>query len=100
MNSADFLKRRSLSKKREIQTHLFEIGQAVRLLGGFGKSVSPFDIYHITATLPPQGGSLQYRIRSEKERHERVTTQDRIEAADIEQSDSEAPDNEKSVGHG
>jgi hypothetical protein len=56
--------------------HLYKVGQAVRLKSGLGVSAV---IYRITATIPPRGDSLQYRIRSDEERHERVTTQDNIE---------------------
>ncbi len=60
-------------------THQFAIGQAVRMRGGLGGSTLSSDIYHVTATLPPRGDSLQYRIRNDDERHERVITQESIE---------------------
>lgn len=63
----------------EEATHQFAIGQAVRMRGGLGGSTLSSDIYHITATLPPRGDSLQYRIRNDDERHERVITQESIE---------------------
>lgn len=66
------------------KTHLFEVGQAVRLTGGYWVSVAETSgIYHITATLPPRGNSPQYRIRNEEERHERVTTQDSLELVTV-----------------
>ncbi|MEZ0212522.1 MAG: hypothetical protein ACAH27_06165 [Xanthobacteraceae bacterium] len=65
----------------DVSTHSFTVGQAVRLKGGFGVYASRFgDIYRITGTLPPIGASPQYRIRNEKEQHERVTTEDSLEA--------------------
>lgn len=66
---------------REAATHLFAIGHAVRLKGGFGTSPNLGDIYRITGTLPPKGGSPQYRIRNDDERYERVTTEDNLEQA-------------------
>lgn len=63
--------------RREAATHRFAVGQTVRLKGGPGTSH-----YRITATLPPRGNSLQYRIRNEEERYERVTTEDSIELVD------------------
>lgn len=61
-------------------THLFMVGQAVRLKGSFGGQKTA-QIYHIISTLPPTGGSPQYRIRNDDERYERVTTQDSLEPA-------------------
>lgn len=64
----------------EPTTHLFAIGQTVRLRGGYTVFTSRFgDIYQITGTLPPSGNSLQYRIRNEREQHERVATEDSLE---------------------
>lgn len=74
---------RSLRREGPIRrvdlTHLFEIGQAVRMVEPeeFSKTA---DIYHITGRLPPQGNSPQYRIRNDDERHERVARQDSLEA--------------------
>jgi len=82
------LLRRTRPVRQEAETHLFTMGQAVRLKGGFGGSLKSADIYHITATLPPRGNSPQYRIRNEEERYERVTTQDDLEAVAMQPSDS------------
>jgi hypothetical protein len=60
----------------------------------------PGDIYRITATLPPRGNSLQYRIRNNDERHERVATQDSLEAVDMSQSGNGATLIERTFGHG
>lgn len=65
--------------RREPSTHLFAVGQAVRFKGGFGMKAGPTEIYRVTRTLPPQGNSLQYRIRNDEERHERVTSQEDLE---------------------
>ena len=70
--------RRTGPIRRELLTHLFAIGQAVRLKDPEEQYKSA-EIYHITGTLPPQGNSPQYRIRNDDERHERVARQDSLE---------------------
>lgn len=56
----------------------FEVGQAVRLRTVHGSSSNRTAIYLITDTLPPKGIYPQYRIKSEGERYERITTQDNL----------------------
>lgn len=85
--------------RQEAPTHIFTIGQAVRLRGGFGKLPQHADIYHITGMLPPKGGSPQYRIRNDEERHERVTTQDSLEPVDM-SPPGKATLIERTFGHG
>lgn len=58
------------------------------------------DVYHITGTLPPQGGSPQYRIRNDDERHERVTTQDNLEPVRMSSAEDGATLIERTFGHG
>ena len=77
-----FMQRSVRPIRREAATHIFAVGQAVRLKGGFGMFPKTVEIYHVTGTLPPKGGSPQYRIRNDGERHERVTTQDSLEPVD------------------
>lgn len=84
----------------EIPTHRYAVGQAVWLRGGFGRPSAASDIYHITATLPPNGNSPQYRIRNDDERHERVTTQDNLEAVSTVQADEGATLIERTFSHG
>lgn len=86
--------------RREEATHLFAVGQAVRLKRGFVRTSSPSDTYQVTATLPSQGGSLQYRIRNDKERHERVITQDSLEPVATFSSGSDSTLMERTFGHG
>jgi hypothetical protein len=69
--------------RHEAATHLFAIGQIVRLKGGFGLQSQSADTYHITGMLPPTGDSQQYRIRNDDERYERVATQDSLEPVRI-----------------
>ena len=59
--------------------HRFAIGQKVRFVTGTGMRPGGGDVYEITGTLPPRDNLPQYRIRNEEERHERVTTEDRLE---------------------
>lgn len=90
----------SRPRRREAATHLFDVGQTVRLKGGFGLLSQSAGVYQITARLPPRGNSPQYRIRSDGERHERVATQDSLETV----SQSSAADGaallERTFGHG
>lgn len=86
--------------RHETPSHLFAIGQAVRLKGGFGRTALVGDIYHITGTLPARGDSLQYRIRNDDERYERVTTQDSLEPVDVVQAPAGATFMERTFGHG
>ena len=68
--------------RHEDSTHLFALGQTVRLRSSLGRFPKTAERYHITAKLPPSGNSPQYRIRNDEERHERMTTQDSLEAID------------------
>lgn len=88
------------STQSEAATHLFKVGQTVTLKGKIGGRAAKGDNYQITATLPPNGGSPQYRIRNDDERHERVTTQDSLEQADDSQSGSDTILIERTFGHG
>lgn len=80
--------------------HLFAIGQMVRLRGGLGMPRAGADIFLITGTLPPCGDSLQYRIRNDEERHERVTTQDNIEPISTQALGEASTLIEKTFGNG
>ncbi len=63
--------------------HRFAVGDNVRIKGGFGAPPSAADMFRVTATMPPAGTSLQYRIRNEEERHERVAREENLEAVVI-----------------
>jgi hypothetical protein len=86
--------------RHEAATHLFEVGQTVRLRTGLSTSPKTAEIYRITGTLPPRGNSLQYRIRSDAERHERVTTQDSLEPVRMSPAGEDATLIERTFGHG
>jgi hypothetical protein len=91
MTTTSILQRNARRIRREAATHLFTIGQVVRLKSGFGRVSQAADIYHITSTLPPRGDSPQYRIRNDDERHER---------AGISQSGDGETLIERTFGHG
>ena len=57
MMDSNTLQRNAHPVRHEAATHLFAIGQIVRLKGGFGLQSQSADTYRITATLPPQGDS-------------------------------------------
>lgn len=48
----------------------------------FGQSPKTPDFYRVTGTLPARENSPQYRIRNDEERHERIASQDDLEAVD------------------
>jgi len=100
MIATSTLQRHHRPAARDAATHLFAVGQSVRLKGGFGGPTLPRDIYHITATLPPRADSPQYRIRNDAERHERVTTQDNLEAVTMSPPGDDAGPIEGAFGHG
>lgn len=81
-------------------THLYAVGQAVRLKGGFMLRSQAASIYHITGTLPSRGELPQYRIRNHDERHERVTTQDSLEPVSTSSDSEGAILIERTFGHG
>jgi hypothetical protein len=80
--------------------HLFAVGQTVRLKRGFGTSSNLGDIYRITSTLPPVGRSLQYRIRNDDERYERVVTEDNLEQVRLPAPGDGTALIERTFGHG
>lgn len=87
-------------RRRQPVSHLFRIGQIVRMTSRFGVSPDTADFYRIIATLPPRDNALQYRVRSDAERHERVVTQDILEAADLPTTGNGATLIERTFGHG
>lgn len=86
--------------RRETASHLFAVGQMVRLRGSLGTFPKSAETYRVTATLPPRGDSLQYRIRNDDERHERMVTQDSLEPVGTSQSGEGETLMERTFGHG
>ena len=100
MTSTSSIQRTARPILREDPTHLFTVGQFVRLKGGFGIPTLWADIYRIIAALPPLGNSPLYRIRDYDERHERVATQDTLEPVGLSQAGDGATLIERTFGHG
>lgn len=101
MTTASYRYRSIRPTRRETASHLFAVGQTVRLKAGFRMAPPPSSIFHVTATLPAKVNSPQYRIRNEEERHERVATQDDLEAVDLTRAGDEATSlMERTFGHG
>lgn len=100
MTATGFIRRHSRPPHRDAATHVYAVGQAVRLKSHFGSFPKTAEIYHVTGRLPARGGSPQYRVRSEEERHERMVTQDSLEPV----REASGSDNENLVertfGHG
>ncbi|KAA3447822.1 hypothetical protein C7I87_24855 [Mesorhizobium sp. SARCC-RB16n] len=68
--------------RNDTPSHLFSVGQTVRMKSRTGLREKTTELFEIKSTLPVKDGSPQYRIRSDQETHERVTTEDNLEAAD------------------
>ena len=84
----------------EAASHLFGIGQIVRMKSRFGVSPKTAEFYRVTGTLPPRDSSPQYRIRNDDERHERVATEDSLEPAGTPSAGSGPTLIERTFGHG
>lgn len=67
----------------EVPSHRYVIGEVVRMKRGLGISPTTAMTFRVTAKLPPRDGSLQYRMRSVEETHERVTAEDNLESAEV-----------------
>lgn len=63
-----------------MREHRFFIGQSVRMPSRWGALNANGLIFTVTGKMPAKDRSPQYRIRCEEERHERVVTEDMIEA--------------------
>jgi hypothetical protein len=100
MITTSFMRRNSRPLRREAATHLYAVGQTVRLKGSFGTFPKTAEIYHITGMLPARGDSPQYRIRNDQERHERVTTQDSLDPVRQPSESENATLLERTFGHG
>ncbi|MEO5322883.1 hypothetical protein PV773_06120 [Mesorhizobium sp. CC13] len=100
MTTTRFIHRNSRPLRREPATHLYAVGQAVRLKGNFGTFPKTAEIYHITGMLPPKGDPPQNRIRNDQERHERVTTQDSLDLVRQSSESENATLLERTFGHG
>jgi hypothetical protein len=68
--------------RTDTPSHRFAIGQIVRMKSRSGLAQKTAELFQIKSRMPVKDGSPQYRIRSEQETYERVTTEDNLEAAD------------------
>ncbi|UDL88768.1 hypothetical protein LGH82_27225 [Mesorhizobium sp. PAMC28654] len=68
--------------RNDTPVHLFAVGQTVRMKSRMGLVQKTAELFQIQSKLPVKDGSPQYRIRSDQETHERVTTEDNLEPAD------------------
>jgi hypothetical protein len=100
MTATSFIRRSTRPTRHEAATHLYVLGQTVRLKGGFGTFPNSAELYHVTAQLPPRGDSFQYRIRGDSERYERVATEDSLEPAPVLPGSQGTTLLERTFGHG
>lgn len=83
---------------KEIPGHIYDIGQAVKMRqGGNGDRLSG-EVYRITGRLPSRNGLPQYRIRSERESHDRMATQEVLVPVSERPTDANAALIEKTFG--
>ncbi|RWF71498.1 MAG: hypothetical protein EOS26_21240 [Mesorhizobium sp.] len=68
--------------RTDTPAHPFAIGQTVRMKSRIGLVQKTAELFQIKSKLPVKDGSPQYRIRSDEETYERVTTEDNLEVAD------------------
>ncbi|MCW2318175.1 hypothetical protein SAMN06265338_11121 [Rhodoblastus acidophilus] len=82
MNTTQICRRAPRKAGHESAPHLYVVGQSVRLKGGFAQRTLAKGVYHVTRTLPLLGEFPQYRIRNDDETHERLASQNELEAVD------------------
>lgn len=62
----------------------FAAGQHVSLVGARTFSASaPKGVYRIVAALPKEGGLQRYRVRSDREMHDRIVDEARLQATGL-----------------
>jgi hypothetical protein len=60
-------------------SHRYKIGDKVRLNGHRSSLQRADGAYQVLATLPHEGGALQYRVRNDEERYERIVIEEDLE---------------------
>lgn len=70
------------ARRTDTPAHIFTVGQTVRMKSRTGLAQKTAELFQIKSRLPVKDGSPQYRIRSELETYERVTTEDNLEPVD------------------
>jgi hypothetical protein len=58
--------------------HLYQLGEIVALAGHAGLNTTPSARYKVAGRLPALGTDLQYRVKGDHERFERVVREDQI----------------------
>jgi hypothetical protein len=76
--------RRVYGTDAAMREHRFSIGQKVRMPNGTGTAKTGDLVFTVIGTMPETNRSPQYRIRSDDERHERVVTEDMLQAMAVE----------------
>jgi len=64
-----------------VTAHRFRVGESVHLTAGIYVRGGVTSVYKVTQLLPSDGIEQQYRIKSDKEPHERVAKQSQLEPA-------------------
>ena len=65
--------------EQKMAMHKFAVGQALHFSPGLGEDSKRKGRYKVVRQLPEAGNTLQYRIRSEVDGHERVVRENQIE---------------------
>jgi hypothetical protein len=73
-----------------MSSHLYQVGQTVRLAAHAGPNLEPSATYKIAMTLPEVGTEPQYRVKGDHERFERVVREFQIVSLDPSPPPSEA----------
>jgi hypothetical protein len=63
--------------------HIYSIGQQVSFDGRVRTYLKPAGVFTVTKLLPPLGLELQYRIKSQREAHERVAVEHELHVAEL-----------------
>ena len=63
--------------------HIYSIGQQVNFDGRVRTYLKPAGVFTVTKLLPPLGVELQYRIKSQREAHERVAIEHELQVAEL-----------------
>jgi hypothetical protein len=66
--------------------HIYSVGQRVSFDGRVVTYLRRTGVFTVTKLLPPVGAQLQYRIKSEREAHERVASEHELHAVELEKS--------------
>lgn len=77
--------RRVARPTRAAPSHRFKVGDLVRLKGHRSVLQRADGAYSVLATLPHEGGALQYRVRNDEEKYERIAIEDDLELFDSEE---------------